>query len=96
MSELGLTSYITALIRLFKMQAQSSLERMYDKTKTAEKEKKDRTEERQYKFISLLQYKATPKRGLACFAQPPNTASRASRNCLAQPVIYDSVYVCVC
>ena len=40
--------------------------------------------------------KATAKRGLACYEQPPNTAIHALRNCLAQPVIYDSVYVCVC
>ena len=53
-SELGLTSYITALIRLYRMQAQADLGRRYEKKKTAEKEKKDKTEERQYKFTYLL------------------------------------------
>ena len=43
-SELGLTSYITALIRLFRTQAQAGLGRKYEKEKTAKGEMKDRTE----------------------------------------------------
>ena len=39
--ELGLTSYITALIRLFRTQAQAGLGRRYEKEKTVEGEKKD-------------------------------------------------------
>ena len=41
MSELGLTSYITALIRLFRKQAQAGLGMRYEKKKAAEGEKKD-------------------------------------------------------
>ena len=45
-SELGLTSYITALIRLFRTQAQAGLGRKYEKEKTAKGEMKDRTEKK--------------------------------------------------
>ena len=46
MSELGLTSFITALIRLFRTQAQADLGRRYEKEKTAKGEMKDRTEKK--------------------------------------------------
>ena len=70
MSELGLTSYITALFRLFRTQAQAGLGRRYEKEKTAEGETKDRTKKRQYREMdlcappSILKKKRSEKKSL--------------------------------
>ena len=46
MNELGLMSYITALIRLFRTLAKAGLGRKYEKEKTAKGEMKDRTKKK--------------------------------------------------
>ena len=69
MSELGLTSYITALIRLFRTQARAGLGRTYEKEKTAT----GKTELRKGN-TSLPPYYNTTKEMDLC--TPPSTNER--------------------